>query len=78
MTLGRRQKAAEREAERRLARHAGSAPVPEALPSQTPYKDVRESVRRKQCDVTARCCCLRGVRRRSRSNLPHRERQGLP
>lgn len=47
MTSGRRQKAAEREAERRPAHHAGSAPVSEALPSQAPYKDVRESVRRK-------------------------------
>lgn len=76
MTSGRRQKAAEREAERRLARHAGSAAVSEALPSQTAYKDVRESVRRKRCDVTARRSCLCGVRRRSRSNLPHRELQG--
>lgn len=47
MTSGRRHKAAEREAEHRPAHHAGSAPVSETLPSQTPYKDVRESVRRK-------------------------------
>lgn len=47
MTSGRRQEAAEREAERRPAHHAGSAAVSEALPSQMPYKDVSESVRRK-------------------------------
>lgn len=47
MTSGRRHEAAEREAERHPAHHAESAPVSEALPSQTPYKDVRESVRRK-------------------------------
>lgn len=54
--IGRWQKAAEREAERCLARHTGSALVSEVCP--TPYKDVSESARRKQCNITAQRSCL--------------------
>lgn len=69
--IGRWQKAAEHEAERCLARHTGSALVSEVCP--TPYKDVSESARRKQCNITAQRSCLYRARCRLLSNFPHRE-----